>query len=410
MEEYQQLLNNISQIIIKYDEIDRINGTKFNIFQILNVAEDELKHSLFIAELLNPKGRHGQGSLFLNLFAEKVGIDNFDCETAEIKTEKSIGLASDIEGGRIDIFLKDRFGITIVIENKIYAGDQPQQIIRYYKFAPHNVLYLTLNGDSPSEKSIKHETVHLKEGVDYKIISYQSHIIEWLELCRKESVNFPLLREGLLHYINLIKYLTGQSTNKKMKDEIINLAIQNSKNLRTITKIAANFSAIKSKVQWIFWKKLKTVLEERGLNVVEVKNRSVNSTKTWDYYHKSERNFGLWILMGEYETYSLYYAITVDHNVFNGFCILKDAEPITSSRKEFQELSSQLLNIDSKYQKSDYWLGWYYVEPKINFKDFIDENIYNLIEEEYLNETVIRIVDATIDDIRNFKEIVANLK
>ena len=114
--------------------------------------------------------------------------------------------------------------------------------------------------------------------------------------------------------------------------------------------------------------------------------------------------------MGEYETYSLYYAITVDHNVFNGFCILNGTEPITSSRKEFQQFSSQLLNNDSKYQKSDYWLGWYYVEPKLNFKEFSDENIYNLIEENYLNETVTRIVDTTVDDIRNFKEIVANLK
>ena len=90
MKEYQQLINNISQIILKYDEMDRINGSKFNIFQILNVAEDELKHSLFIAELLNPKGRHGLGALFLKFFLEKVEILDFNAERSNIETEFSL--------------------------------------------------------------------------------------------------------------------------------------------------------------------------------------------------------------------------------------------------------------------------------------------------------------------------------
>ena len=403
MEEYQQLINNLYHIIEKYDEIDRINGSKFNIFQVLKIEEEELKHSLFIAELLNPKGRHGLGSQFLKLFLEKVKIADFDIESTTVKTEKHIGPLMETKGGFIDIFLYDKNRNSIVIENKIYADDQPQQLIRYYNFAPQNVLYLTLNGYSPSEKSIIHETIHLKEDEDFKVISHQSHIIEWLELCRKESTNFPLLREGLLHYINIIKHLTGQSTNKKMKEDIIKLAIQNTKNLKAMTKIAANFPAIKSEVQWKFWEKLEKILNERGLKATDVKNRSVNSTKTSDYYHKGERNFGLWILIGEYETTSLYYAITVDHNVFSGFCILNDSEQITSSRKEFQQLSSQLLQIDAKYQKSDYWLGWYYVEPKINFKLFIDDTVFNLIDEEYLNQITSQIADEIEKDIELFK-------
>lgn len=99
MEEYQQLINNLYHIIEKYDEIDRINGSKFNIFQVLKIEEEELKHSLFIAELLNPKGRHGLGSQFLKLFLEKVKIADFDIESTTVKTEKHIGPLMETKGG-----------------------------------------------------------------------------------------------------------------------------------------------------------------------------------------------------------------------------------------------------------------------------------------------------------------------
>jgi len=231
--------------------------------------------------------------------------------------------------------------------------------------------------------------------------------IRFIEKRRRKK---RLSRKELSHYINLIKVINGQTSDKTRKENSLYLSLKNTKAFKDTAKIATNLPEIKAKVQWIFWEKLKTVLEERNLVVIEFKNKSVNLSKTWDYYHKSERNFGLWILIGDYKTYSLCYAITVDHNIFNGFCMLKDLEPITSPNKEFLRLSSQLMQFDAKYQKSDFWLGWYYVEPKLNFKKFADDNIFNLIEEKYLNETVTRIVDSTIEDIRQFKEILDNSK
>lgn len=239
------------------------------------------------------------------------------------------------------------------------------------------------------------------------ILIFVKLVIRFFENRRRKK---RLSKKDLLHYINIIKVLNGQTADKTTKEKSIYLALKNTKAFKDTAKIATNLPDIKSKVQWIFWEKLKTVLEERDLVVIELKNRSVNSSKTWDYYHKSERNFGLWILIGDYKTYSLCYAITIDHNIFSGFCMLNNLEPIPSPNKEFLRLSSQLIQFDAKYQKSNFWLGWYYVEPKLNFKKFADENIYNLIEEEYLNETVTRIVDSTIEDIRQFKEILDNSK
>lgn len=45
-----------------------LHGGAFNIFEILGLSLNETSQSAFIAELLNPKGCHGHGEVFLKLF------------------------------------------------------------------------------------------------------------------------------------------------------------------------------------------------------------------------------------------------------------------------------------------------------------------------------------------------------
>lgn len=404
MEEYQQLLNNISQIIMKYDEIDRINGSKFNIFQILNVAEDELKHSLFIAELLNPSGRHGFGSLFLKLFLETVNIRDFEFKNAKVEIEKSIGLTTDIEGGRIDIFIVDKDGKAIVIENKIYAYDQPQQLLRYYNFAKHNVLYLNLNGDQPSEGSVKNKETLLKEGEHFRIISYRTHIIEWLELCRKEAVQFPLLREGLLHYINIIKYLTGQSTNNSMKEELQKVAFQSKRNFEIMAEIANNFSEIKNEYHFRFWEALSSAIYSKGLIIDRDHKNSIDTITSL------QKNNGFWILIDVSNGYSIYYAISFDKCVYSGITIESDGIFLGTDHSLFKKMSTILQETQLDYKSSEYWLGEKEITPKLNFLDFQLDNkeIFNLLDKydqnvTVLDETVLRIAEIALNDITVFK-------
>lgn len=56
MNNHQQLLSGVSHLSKHYRELERISGANFNIFRIINVSSDELKHSSFVAELLDPKG------------------------------------------------------------------------------------------------------------------------------------------------------------------------------------------------------------------------------------------------------------------------------------------------------------------------------------------------------------------
>ena len=43
-------------------------GERFNMFGACGVNHYENTHSAILAEMLNPQGNHGQGSLFLSLF------------------------------------------------------------------------------------------------------------------------------------------------------------------------------------------------------------------------------------------------------------------------------------------------------------------------------------------------------
>jgi PD-(D/E)XK nuclease superfamily len=251
----QSLLTHLSVIQKKYDEIAELTGENFNIFKVLKMEAREVRtHSAFLSELLNPKGSHGQGDTFLKLFINEVkedtkqhgfgkdklpfdpkfDLDNFQTSYAEAKVEIPIGLKTEEEGGRIDILIvsgKDK----IIIENKIHAPDQERQLVRYYNYDQVCPLYyLTLwKHQKPTEKS----SGHLKEGQDYKRISYELEIVHWLKKCREKAATHALLRETLTQYIYLIKYLTNQTLNKKMEKELIDLMLKKPENFQAYEQI-----------------------------------------------------------------------------------------------------------------------------------------------------------------------------
>jgi len=199
MQDIQNLLNQVGIIVKKNNEILDATGGRFNIFNIIGIASDEVRlHSALLAELLNPNGSHGMKDAFLIAFVDemkKVELDSklaaFDFKSAKVKVEKTIGEVTEEEGGRIDIIIEDKNRYAIIIENKIYAGDQTAQLIRYdnhgkKRFNGHTILYLTLDGHEASDGSAKN--------IKYVKISYAIHILHWLESCLSIAVRQPLVR------------------------------------------------------------------------------------------------------------------------------------------------------------------------------------------------------------------------
>ena len=228
MDKIKKLLQQVSIIQRKYDEIAKITGENFNIFSIMRAESDEVRtHSRIIAEFLNPKGMHNQGSVFIKLFFDEIQSlqdikDNFDYENATVLVEEHVGTIDKdySEGGFIDIVIKDSEH-QVVIENKIYAGDQKGQLLRYKNNYPDcKLIYLTLNGKEPSEFSYKignEKDLKLEEII---LISYLYNIKNWIEKCLEKTHSLPIIRETLVQYLHLIKKLTNQTTNNNMKAEI----------------------------------------------------------------------------------------------------------------------------------------------------------------------------------------------
>lgn len=288
MYEVNSFLEQVYKINKHYEEIAKLSGENFNIFQILGLSSDELSHSSFIATLLNPKGNHEQGELFLELFLEEINIKNFSARNSKIETEKFIGrIDPNFEnGGRIDIVISEaNSDKQIYIENKIYADDQEKQLFRYSKNNKYaELIYLTLYGNDASKASLG----ELKPE-DYIRISYSENILNWLEKCKKESVEYPLLRETISQYIYLIKRLTGQSRSKLMENEILELLLKDSKNIDSAFIISENINKLKKQIiETKLLHYLKTIYEKEPYNMtLDIKNNNILSAY-WGFSFEKE--------------------------------------------------------------------------------------------------------------------------
>lgn len=235
-------------------------GENYNIFYDLGFMSDEVHlHSMFLANLLNPKGSHGQRGKFLEAFLKMlqksfpaISADNLELNiaNASVEVEKYIGRQTDSEGGRIDIYLTDGKH-SIIIENKIYAVDQHHQMLRYWNYGMSQkgddteksfvLIYLTLDGCSPSKDSLGED---LKEN-DIVCLSYKSDIRGWLDRCVELASRTPLVRETINQYISTIDILTNNvmEDNKDLFD-----ILSKKENLDAIYDIVNNKNAVVNRI------------------------------------------------------------------------------------------------------------------------------------------------------------------
>ena len=244
-------------------------GENYNLFSILSIERYELKHSALIANLLDPKGSHGCGDAFLRAFFEialKGTAYPFVSRTPPNSyIEHYIGPIAGDTGGRIDILVESsHYGL--IIENKIYAGDQDKQLTRYDNYGKETfgadgylLVYLTLYGCDASKESTATKSA---EEVGYLRLSYAKDILLWLKECVRLADNKPLVRESLNQYIRTIKQLTYQDMNQEDIQKIIDLAVDHPEVVATLSsKRDAIAQGIREK--YIF-AKLKEYADQKG--------------------------------------------------------------------------------------------------------------------------------------------------
>ncbi|QOQ99867.1 PD-(D/E)XK nuclease family protein [Campylobacter lari] len=125
----------------KFEENTKKGMSDINIFEALGVEYKENYHSKFIAYLIDPHSDHYQ-ELFANEFLKKLGrytkakkFKNLTVHDIEsVETEACVK-----DNRRIDILISLKDKRYIIIENKLYAKDQPNQLKDYIKHIKEKV-------------------------------------------------------------------------------------------------------------------------------------------------------------------------------------------------------------------------------------------------------------------------------
>lgn len=246
----------------------------YSVLETAIKGNEEMMHSSVIASLLDTRGAHGQKCRFLELFLGCLPerFKSFDASGARTACERYIGQKTEDSGGRVDICIENSSGQMIVIENKIFAGDQEHQILRYVEFlrgrlrnrvgVEFPVMYLTPDGHSPSDDSTQADGMQCRCGEDYVCISYKDVIVPWLDKCINEMEDKPHLKEHLTTYRDIIKKKVLGMDRKK---DIINIIESTKENIKAAREISGQLDEIKIDAVTTFWRTIKKNLEEDGL-------------------------------------------------------------------------------------------------------------------------------------------------
>ena len=240
----------------------------YNIFTLFHGFSDEVNlHSNFIASLLDPNGDHYKGDLFLKLFLETCGIDDFSIDTSRATVFK--------EFKHIDIYISDGKK-HVILENKVYAKDQPTQIARYIDTIQNKgakecdrvkdedicVLYLHPDGKLPDNQSFGDYHAKLlgeNPSIKFKVISYGNEILKWIDRCKNEVSNITDLNVFLSQYKDVIEMIYDRY---KRIDEMETAKFVEifKENYTAASEIASNYQETRKKIIYSFFSNAAKIL------------------------------------------------------------------------------------------------------------------------------------------------------
>lgn len=157
---------NLENFMIHIDELDKLSQyrNEINFFEITDITRKEIKHSNFLAWLLDSNANHNIGDKFIRRFMQKVVKANQSIEIIAPNIINLFLLDYDSfiikrEWMNIDIFMvSDEAKFTITIENKIYSSERINQTFDYrkkieeiYKSYTNIYIYLTIEGEEAQD-------------------------------------------------------------------------------------------------------------------------------------------------------------------------------------------------------------------------------------------------------------------
>lgn len=402
-----KLLDDVRMLIATNCAESYKQGKKFNVFRIEGIASDEVKMCRFIRELLDPKGSHGQGDIFLKSFLEdvlKVDRHDFtakDYQYAQVVCEKKI---SDLR--RIDIVIS--IGASVFpIEVKIYAEDQNKQCQDYYNYAYEidsnaKIYYLTLDGHEPSDDS-KGDLLDSQ----YMCLSFGNEILGWLDNCirMQEIEQIYSVREILIQFRDIIRNLTsmyGEKYEMEIKEMIeqsydnVVAAMQIAKVLPDVKvdKMREVFGAIKQHMELLGYKDCTDGYIEES-EIFYKKGR-----KSWpsiNYIIPIEDE----MLQGK-----LVLRFEIEERLYFGICPWsgKDNYSVSKTDEVGKYVEEKLTPKNERVEnKSNSWYWWQYLnkENDVNYRYCNSEYVRLFDSEGFANymETVYSGIDEVLKNI-----------
>ncbi|WP_055445707.1 PD-(D/E)XK nuclease family protein [Lacinutrix mariniflava] len=348
LKDIENLLNIVKSRIdahVKFKkEYDKQLAFDFSLFQFFAIGENKI--SQVLAYFLDVNQNHGQGDIFLNEFVKTFYEKEIEIQQLENVCEKII-----TENRRIDIYIKLK-GLTIGVENKIWADDQQNQLKDYSTFLEHKskgnylLLYLNPYGLEPKPKSINDKLKRkLVAENKLKIISYKHDIINlinsWLVICEADNVSHFL--KEFKKYLE-IKFLGKNTLN--MSKELRTIIHENE---REVQQLVNEYKLIENEIL----STLNTVAKELDktqpvLDIAIEKSRNelfnYNGSRVYKYSISKNGN-KIWIqfVKEEIHLYLNYYLQEGTDSSFKE--ILSELKFTNNTKIDYKQNKSELVKI-----------------------------------------------------------------
>ena len=345
----------------------------FNLFSVLRSSSDEVRlHSRFLAFLLDPKASHNQGTALLNLLLTRIGAQDFDSENAIV----------EVEYRNIDILVRNQSKQAVIIENKIYAGDQDEQLWRYNQrmqaegYREIWTSYLTLDGAEPSEQS--------RKSLPVIILSYEAEIIAWLKDCIPLVAREPGVRESVFQYIELLQKLTSSDQDEiymsKLKEQILQ-----GENLFVIADINHAFKSVLADLQLDIWERMTAYQTSQYPHLGKPEITATKET-IFAYYNKAKNSKYIGLTFPfTFMNGNVY--IELNHRFYCGYAC--DGDQFPEDRERLLALSREI----APSTRNSGNLFWKYSKFNVNLHSPSNEDLVLLRDPETRDSIAVSLID-----------------
>ncbi|WP_281710719.1 PD-(D/E)XK nuclease family protein [Anaerobiospirillum succiniciproducens] len=365
---------------------------QYNVLNEINASRKEALHSSLIASFLK---EHEILCAFIKLLSGKININSDELIDGAVDTEFVCS-----ESKKIDILVRLKFKPggskepsyrVLIIENKIYARDQPQQLDNYfaalkelgYTSQEIVLIYLTREGDDPSEDSICADN---KENASLIKLSYKKDIMRLL----KDSLALETVQQ------NFRLKSTIQSYKELLVEHLFADGVTRSPEL--------------------VWQFVSLLQQRYAVPDEDADNNYSTCTKEefLDFFPKSPQGFGFNIplikcSLNSNKDATIYFCIEIEYFIYYGLSLEVDGSfyhcDYKNNHQQLKDLGRLITQLFKEGFENHYaWLGWKYFNLKQS-KDKYWPNLRVLDEESRatLQDDAKRqaLIDSMIDDINS---------